>query len=115
MMAVWGEENYETVRTLYPNVLETCMKSQGEIAAMDAYKGDSSMRDAFDAELQVQILYLQKLGEVIAYWEYDEEELTEEQQAAIDALWEEIDILDRQLEAAFNTSVAVQEAFAEKY
>ncbi|GHV28133.1 hypothetical protein FACS1894176_10520 [Bacteroidia bacterium] len=107
------QENYGQVRSLYEAALFTCTKSQADIASTDAYDGDSALRDAFDTELQLELVYLQKLGEIIAYWDYDE--LTAEQQVAEDALWEEIDAIEEQLSDAYDVSETAQQAFADKY
>jgi hypothetical protein len=49
----------------------------------------------------------------MAYWEYDE--LTDEQQAAEDTLWTELDAIDAQLTEAYDASVAAQATFAENH
>jgi hypothetical protein len=113
MMDAWDEENYGLVKSLYPTALETCTKTQNEIAAMDAYNGDSSLKDAFSAEMQLEVLYLQKLGEAFTYRDYDEP--TDEQQAAEDAIWAEIDTIEEQLDTAYKASVTAQETFATKH
>jgi hypothetical protein len=61
MMTAWDEENYGLVKSLYPTTLEACTTAQTQIAAIDAYNDDSSMRDAFNAELQLEIAYLKKI------------------------------------------------------
>ncbi|MDR2541790.1 MAG: YgdI/YgdR family lipoprotein [Candidatus Peribacteria bacterium] len=107
------QENYGQVRSLYESALATCTQSQTDIASTDAYDGDTTLRDAFDAELQLELVYLQKIGEIITYWDYDE--LTDEQQVAEDALWEELDAIEEQLSDAYDVSEAAQKAFADKY
>ncbi|MDR0860598.1 MAG: hypothetical protein LBO09_06595 [Candidatus Peribacteria bacterium] len=113
MMEARDQENYGQVKTLYEVALATCTQSEADLAAMDAYDGDSDLRDAFDTELQLELVYLQKIGEVIALWEYDE--FTDEQQAIEDALWAEIDAVEEQLSDAYDISEATQQAFADKY
>ncbi|MDR0607254.1 MAG: hypothetical protein LBG52_02635 [Candidatus Peribacteria bacterium] len=113
MMNAREQENYGQVKTLYPSTLATCTQAQADLAVIDAYDGDSTLRDAFDAELQLEVAYLQKLGEAITYWDYDT--LTEDQQATEDALWTEISTLEDQLATAYEVSEAVQQEFATKH
>ncbi|MDR3169358.1 MAG: hypothetical protein LBU27_06460 [Candidatus Peribacteria bacterium] len=113
MMNERDQENYGQVKTLYPTTLATCTQAQVDLAATDAYDGDSALRDAFDAELQLEVAYLQKIGEALTYWDIDE--LTEEQQTAEDALWQEIDAIETQLATAYEVSETAQKDFAAKH
>lgn len=113
MMDAWDQENYWLVKTLYPTALEACTDAYNDIVALDAYDENSSLKDAFSAEIQLEVEYLQKVGEILAYWDYDE--LTAEQQAAEDALWEEADAIEAKIDEAYKISVDAQKAFADKY
>jgi hypothetical protein len=93
--------------------LEACTDAYNDIVALDAYDENSSLKDAFSAEIQLEVEYLQKVGEILAYWDYDE--LTAEQQAAEDALWEEADAIEAKIDEAYKISVDAQKAFADKY
>lgn len=113
LIDTWDAENYGVVQSLYPTTLSACTKARDDIAAMDGYEGDTMLRDPFLVEMQLEVAYLQKIGEIIAYWSYDE--LTEAQELAEEALWDDIDALDEQLSVAYDVSKAAQEAFAKKY
>lgn len=113
MIDARDDENYGQTKDLYNITVSICADSEVKIAQMEARDWDSSLRDAFDAELKIELAYLAKIGEAIAYWDFDE--LTDEQTAAQAALRDEIDTLEEQFNAASDASEAIQEAFAQKY
>ncbi|MDR2415363.1 MAG: hypothetical protein LBD75_01820 [Candidatus Peribacteria bacterium] len=110
MWSAIEEENYDSAKTLYTTSLETCASVQANIAALDSYKEDGSLRDAADALLQAEIAYLQKFGDVLTYREYDE--LTPEQEAAYTAIQDELSTIEAEVTVANTNFVTIQETFS---
>lgn len=113
MIAAWTDENYGQTKTLLAIAKETCTNSQEWIAQTPDWKWDASLRDAFNEEMLIELEYLAKIEEWIAYWDY--EELTTEQEEAENAIWEEVDALDTKFNEASKKSEQVQAIFADKY
>ncbi len=113
MMEARDKENYGETKELYPKVLELCQQSLSGIEAMSGYDGDSTMKDAFLAEMEIEIAYLNKIGEALTYREIDE--LTEEEITAEENLWKEIDILAQKWEESSTHSETVQKTFAQQH
>jgi len=103
-------ENYGVANELLDAALTTCQTSKTKAEAMDAYKNDSSLKEAVVALLDTEIEYLKTFKDYVAYRSLDE--LTEEQEAAYNALDAELDAIDNRIVAASDNLVTVQEAFA---
>jgi hypothetical protein len=113
MWSAIEEENYGSAKTLYTTSVDTCTSAQADIVALDAYEGDSSLRDAADALLQAEIAYLQKFGDVLTYREY--EELTPEQETTYTAIQNELSTIEAEVTVANTNFATVQENFATTY
>jgi hypothetical protein len=113
MWSAIEEENYDSVETLYTTSLETCTSAGVDMVALDAYEGDSSLRDAASALLQAETSYLKKFGEVLTYREYDE--LTPEQEAAYTTIQNELSAIEQEVSTASTNFSTVQGTFSSTY
>lgn len=108
-------ENYEGAQTALTAALNLCAANAETVKNMEGYKDDTDLRDAFAAVLDSEVVYLEKYGELIAYYTLSDEEWTDEVEAAADALFEEVSALyDLTIDASDNLQI-VQEAFATRH
>ena len=113
MRTAMDYQNRDEARALHTSTLATCKSSQSAIAAMDAYKKDTSLRDAVDTLLQAEISYLEKFGETIVY--RDLEELTADQEETYTALENELYLIEQMIYTASENLITIQEIFAEQH
>ncbi|MDR2189709.1 MAG: hypothetical protein LBP53_00480 [Candidatus Peribacteria bacterium] len=113
MQSALQQENYAYVKELHTTALETCTAMQKETVALEAYKNDTSFRNATDTLLQALISYLQKFGELFPYRENTV--WTPEQETAYITLEKELGELEKNLQTLNKELEEVQKTFATTY
>jgi hypothetical protein len=107
------QENYGIANDLLTSSIDTCTKAQTDTAAMEGYNEDTDLRNAVDGLLKAEVAYLTKFQEALPYREL--EELSDEENAAYEAIEAELDALDEASVAASDSLVAIQETFSTKH
>lgn len=104
------ENGADSIQNAINNTISVCQNSINQINALWDWEGDSSLKDWIINILELDIAYFWKFSELVPY--LTQNELTEEEADKYNALVEEINALDQEMEAANNDLISIQEAFA---
>lgn len=95
------------------NTVSECSKASDEISKLWDREGDSSLKDGILSIIDKEIAYYSKFSELLPYLE--KEELTDEEKANYDAIYAEVEALDKELSQANESLLTIQEQFAKNH
>ena len=107
------ENGSDGIQTAINNTISECQNSINQINALWDWEGDSSLKDWIINILELDISYFTKFSGLLPYLTSDE--LTEEEADKYNALVEEINALDQEMEAANYDLVEIQSQFAQNH
>lgn len=107
------ENGSDGIQTAINNTISECQNSINQINALWDWEGDSSLKDWIINILELDISYFTKFSGLLPYLTSDE--LTEEEADKYNALVEEINALDQEMEVANNNLVEIQSQFAQNH
>lgn len=107
------ENGSDGIQTAINNTISECQNSINQINALWDWEGDSSLKDWIINILELDISYFTKFSGLLPYLTSDE--LTEEEADKYNALVEEINALDQEMEAANKNLVEIQSQFAQNH
>lgn len=93
--------------------ISQCTNAWEQISDLWDWEWDSSLKDWVLDIIEKEINYYSKFSELLPYLE--KEELTEEEKSSYDAIYSEIEILDKELSDANENLMTVQEKFASNH
>lgn len=103
----------EDVIKAIDNTISQCSNAWNKIDDLWDWEWDSSLKDWVLDIIEKEINYYSKFKELLPYLE--KEELTEEEKAEYDAIYSEIETLDKELSEANENLMTIQEKFASDY
>lgn len=103
----------EDVIKAIDNTISQCSNAWNKIDDLWDWEWDSSLKDWVLDIIEKEINYYSKFKELLPYLE--KEELTEEEKAEYDAIYSEIETLDKELSEANENLMSIQEKFASDY
>ena len=103
----------EDVIKAIDNTISQCSNAWNKIDDLWDWEWDSSLKDWVLDIIEKEINYYSKFKELLPYLE--KEELTEEEKAKYDAIYSEIETLDKELSEANENLMTIQEKFASDY
>lgn len=103
----------EDVIKAIDNTISQCSNAWNKIDDLWDWEWDSSLKDWVLDIIEKEINYYSKFKELLPYLE--KEELTEEEKAEYDAIYSEIETLDKELSEANKNLMTIQEKFASDY
>ena len=103
----------EDVIKAIDNTISQCSNAWNKIDDLWDWEWDSSLKDWVLNIIEKEINYYSKFKELLPYLE--KEELTEEEKAEYDAIYSEIETLDKELSEANENLMTIQEKFASDY
>lgn len=107
-------ENWvENIQVAVNNTIAQCQNSINEINKKWDWEWDSSLKDWIINILELDVAYFTKFNELLPY--LVSEELTEEDADKYDALVEEINAIDQEMQAANNNMANIQSEFAQNH
>lgn len=101
------------IQTSIKDTLSICQSSIDKINALGDWEKDSSLKDGVIAVLEKDIVYFTKFNEILPFM--DQEELTETDKATYDNLVAELEVIDKEIQAANNNLVTIQDEFAKNH
>lgn len=114
--AVWNAYNDESasaddIQNAIANTLNECNAAIDSIENLWWREWDNSLQEGVLVILRKDLEYYTKLSELVPYL-WIEDQLTEEQAAAYDAIVDEIEAIDSELSEANDNLISIQEQFA---
>ena len=103
----------EDVIKAIDNTISQCSNAWNKIDDLWDWEWDSSLKDWVLDIIEKEINYYSKFKELLPYLE--KEELTEEEKAEDNAIYSEIETLDKELSEANENLMTIQEKFASDY
>jgi hypothetical protein len=103
----------EDVIKAIDNTISQCSNAWNKIDDLWDWEWDSSLKDWVLDIIEKEINYYSKFKELLPYLE--KEELTEEEKTEYDAIYSEIETLDKELSEANENLMTIQEKFASDY
>lgn len=107
------EASTESIQEAIDDTISKCTSVIEDIDNLWDWEWDSSLKDAAIVTIEKDIAYFDKLSELLPYTE--KEDLTDEENATYEALFDEIETLDSELLLANENLAAVQEEFAKNH
>lgn len=104
------EDWMESIKVAINNTLAQCQSSIDQINALGDWEWDSSLREWIIKILELDIAYFSKFSELLPFLASDE--LPEADADKYNALVDEINAIDQEMEAANNDLIQIQEIFA---